>query len=173
MNIVSEKMHLRALEEKDCDMLLRIINDPDTERMLGGSSFPVSSVAQKDWLINKASGKNILRCAIVPADNNDVAVGTAMLTDIDEKNATAEIHIKLDLEVRHEGYGTQAINLLVKYAFEQLRLNCLYAKILEANIPSQKLFEKCGFSKEGVLRSRLYKDGEYKDLLIYSILKND
>lgn len=58
---------------------------------------------------------------------------------------------------RGKGYGTEAVTMLVKYAFEELRLNCIHANILSYNASSIKLFELCGFVKEGVLRFRIFK----------------
>lgn len=171
MNIIGKKVYLRALEEKDCEILLKLINDPETEKMIGGYSFPVSEIAQKDWLINKANSKNCFRCAIVPNDNDDNAVGTIILSDIDEKNATAEIHIKIIDDAKGKGYGYDSIISLVNYAFSELRLNCIYSNVLAKNEASNGLFKKCGFTYEGTLKSRVYKDGEYQDLYSYSITK--
>lgn len=174
MNIYGEKVILRAVGIEDTDMLLTLINDPDTERMLGGNSFPVSKEAQQKWISGLADEKNILRCIISDRKSLEPGLGTIILSDIDMKNGNAQIHIKMAEERgRHKGYGTDALQTIVKYAFNEMRLNCVYAEILEYNIPSQKLFEKCGFYKEGIMRSRVYKDGSYVDVLLYSKLQKD
>ena len=86
------------------------------------------------------------------------AVGTIILSDIDQKNATGHIHIKMSKDGgRGKGYGTDAINTMVQYAFEELRLNCIYANILTYNEAPIKLFERCGFKRDGVLRQRVFK----------------
>ena len=171
MNIFGEKIILRAIESKDNQMLLEIINDPDTEYMLGGWSFPVSQNNQEEWYNNLKNEKNVLRCTI---DVENTAVGAVMLTDIDYKNGNAEVHIKLSSSNnRGKGYGTDALNTIVKYAFLELRLHCIYAKISQKNNISQKLFSKCGFKEEGILKSRIYKKGEYIDLISYSIINNN
>ena len=68
------------------------------------------------------------------------------------------------------GYGADAIMAMTKYAFDELRLNCIYANVLSYNKISQHTFEKCGYERDGVLRSRVYKNGEYIDLFVYSII---
>ncbi|MCG2736987.1 MAG: GNAT family N-acetyltransferase, partial [Candidatus Methanoperedenaceae archaeon] len=64
-----------------------------------------------------------------------------------------------------------ALKLILKYAFSNLKLNRIYAKVFSQNISSQKLLEKCNFKLEG----RLRRDGKFKnkwdDLLIFGILK--
>ncbi len=174
MNIYGEKIVLRAITDTDTDFLLELINDPETEKMLGGSSFPVSKEEQKKWIGRLEMERNILRCVIAEKENVEQGVGSVILSDIDMKNGTAQIHIKMAKEKgRGKGYGTDAVGTIVKYAFHELRLNCVYAEVLSYNVPSQKLFLKCGFHQDGVMRSRVYKDGNYTDVISFSCLKSD
>lgn len=170
MNIIGEKVFLRAIELSDKDVLLGIMNDSETEYSLGGWSFPVSSLNQEEWIKAQKQNAHTLRCMINDKEQNKIA-GTAILSDIEYKNGTAEIHIKLVRDVRGKGYGFDTVKTLVQYAFNELRLNCVYAHINIYNIPSLNLFEKCGFVQEGVLRSRVFKKGEYHDVIILSIIK--
>ncbi len=171
MNIKGEKVLLRAIEPKDNSMLLDIINDGETEYMLGGWSFPVSQRNQEDWTNNLKSEKDTLRCAI---DVGSEAIGVVMLTGIDYKNGNAEVHIKLSLkDVRGKGYGSDALMTIVQYAFLELRLKCIYAKVSKHNGISQSMFKKCGFNEEGILKSRLYKQGQYVDVISFSKINED
>ncbi len=173
MNIVGERVLLRAIEADDNVMLLSLINDPDTEMMLGGNSWPVSEAEQLKWFDTQEKTRDILRC-IVSLKDDRIAIGTVILSDIDQKNGTAQVHIKMSKDGgRGKGYGTDAVETLVKYAFRELRLNCIYANILSYNEASVRLFEKCGFSKDGVLRARVYKGGRFVDVYAYSILQGD
>ena len=170
MLIYGEKIVLRAVEKADNTMLLSLINDPDTEMMLGGSSWPVSESDQLKWFEHQEHSRDVLRC-IVALQNDGRALGTIILSDIDQKNATGHIHIKMLKDGgRGRGYGTDAVKTMVRYAFEELRLNCIYANILAYNDASIKLFERCRFKKDGVLRQRVYKKGKFVDMLAYSIL---
>lgn len=173
MLINGEKIVLRAIEREDNVVLLALINDPETEMMLGGSSWPVSEREQIQWYEQLEKNRNILR-GIVALKDDSKAIGTVILSDIDHKNGTAQIHIKMTAgEARGKGYGTDAVKTLVGYAFRELRLNCIYAEILSYNTPSVKLFEKCGFQKDGVLRARVYKNGQFVNVYSYSVLKDD
>lgn len=174
MNIIGEKIVLRAMKLKDASLLMNMINDPDTEKMLGGNSFPVSLEGQEKWIASQVERKDILRCIVAKKDDIETGLGTVILSDIDEKNGVAQIHIKMDrLSGRGKGYGTDALNSIVAYAFHEMRLNCIYAEVLQYNIPSQRLFSKCGFHKDGELRARVFKGGTYVDAISYSILKKD
>ncbi len=173
MVIHGEKILLRAVEESDNAMLLSLINDPDTEMMLGGSSWPVSEAEQLKWFEHQERSRDVLRC-IVALKEDGKAIGTIILSDIDQKNATGHIHIKMSKDGgRGKGYGTDAVNTIIQYAFEELRLNCIYANILSYNEASIKLFERCGFKRDGVLRQRVFKKGCFVDMLAYSRLITD
>lgn len=169
MNIYGEKTILRAIEPADNALLLELINDPNTEKMLGGSSFPVSETAQAKWICDQLGRQDVLRCIVSEKQAPDKGIGTVILSDIDRKNGNAQVHLKLAQSGRGKGYGTDALKAMVDYAFRQLRLHCVYAYILSYNTLSQKLFQKCGFQMEGVLKNRVFKDGTYIDLVSYSI----
>ena len=174
MIIYGKKILLRALEVRDAQLLMEIINDPETENMLGGSSYPVSYDKQCEWIRNQKNDNGIFRAIIGLQSDMEHGIGTVILTNLDMKNGTAEVHIKLATEgVRGKGYGKDALETIVKYAFSELRLHCIYAHVLEYNTASIGLFEKCGFTKEGILQSRIYKNGMYVNFLSFSKVKDD
>ena len=173
MNIQGKNVVLRAISMKDANLLIELINDAETEKMLGGSSFPVSLEGQEKWISAQTGRIDVLRC-IVALKENEEGIGTVILSDIDTKNGVAQVHIKMDKQRgRGKGYGSDALNTIVNYAFGEMRLNCIYADVLEYNTVSQKLFEKCGFHRDGVLRSRVFKGGRYINVVSYSRLKED
>ncbi|MCL2470243.1 MAG: GNAT family N-acetyltransferase [Propionibacteriaceae bacterium] len=166
MNIAGQRIFLRAIEPDDNAMLLEMVNDPDTEYMLGGWSFPVSTTQQDHWTQELENASTILRCAI---DDHCKAVGVVMLNPIDLKNGTAEVHIRLASDARGKGYGADAVDAIVCYAFDELRLQCVYSHVSEHNIASKRLFLSCGFKEEGLLINRLYKRGRL--ISVYSLSK--
>lgn len=173
MNIQGKNVLLRAISMKDADLLMKLINDAETEKMLGGSSFPVSLEEQERWISAQIGKTDVLRC-IVSLREDEEGLGTVILSDIDTKNGVAQVHIKMDNQRgRGKEYGSDALNAIVNYAFDEMRLNCIYAEVLEYNTISQKLFEKCGFHKDGVLRNRVFKGGMYINVISYSRLKKD
>lgn len=160
---------LRAIELKDADFLREMINDPEIEYMVPGWSLPVSHQKQIEW-INELKADDIKFIVQLAG----VAIGMASITDFDYKNSVANLNIKIkDVKQRRKGIGTRVVRLLVKYCFDELNLHCLTANILEYNIASQKLFEKCGFKRDGILRNRVYKKGKYHNIYAYSLLRSE
>lgn len=173
MNIQGNSIFLRAISIKDANLLMELINDAETEKMLGGSSFPVSCEGQEKWITAQIGRTDVLRC-IVALKGNEEGIGTVILSDIDTKNGVAQVHIKMDKKKgRGKGYGADALNAIVSYAFDEMRLNCIYAEVLEYNQISHRLFEKCGFHKDGVLRARVFKGGAYVNVVSYSRIKGE
>lgn len=173
MYLLYEDIMLRAIEHDDLNLLKEMINDPEIEKMVVGWSFPVSTHEQLEWINNVNNDRNNVRY-IIDVDGIG-AIGMASLTSIDFKNGVANVNIKLknDDNIRRKGIGFRVIKMLSNYAFNELNLNCLVANILRYNKASQKLFEKCGFVLEGVLRKRVFKNGAFQDLLSYSLLRSE
>ena len=171
MNIVLGKIILRALEKEDMELLRESVNDPDMEKMVVGWSFPVSKVEQLNWYEHIIVDRTNQRFAI---EFEGKFVGISTLTEIDWKNRSAFHGIKsLASAPKCQGIGFDAVCGTMKYAFEELQLNRLFGGILEYNIPSQKLYKKCGWKEEGVFRQQVFKNNQYFDEIAVAILKSD
>lgn len=162
---------LRAIEEDDLDLLREMMNDPEIEKMTGVVGLPVSKRDQKRWYDN-LTNKDV-RLMIDTKEHG--AIGVVMLTDIDYRNSTAQFHSKIatSKQLRGKGYGTKATLALIRYGLLEMNLHLIYSQIVEYNVASQRVKEKCGFRKDGILRDRVYKNGQYYNLTIWSVTKED
>ena len=174
MKILGRFVTLRAIEMSDEKLLRDMFNDPYIEKMVVGWAYPVSKMQQENYMSKHfyAGEGNVLRLII--EDINNKAVGTIILGEIDEKNGTASIGIKiLGNENRGRGIGTDSIMALLRYSFDELRFNRVHTTFLDYNKPSQTAFKKCGFQIEGCMRQHIYKNGSYHDMLFAGMLKNE
>lgn len=173
MNIIYDDIVLRAVEEEDLEMLQEMMNDPSIEKMVGGSSNPISMQQQKRWFENLPNRSDELRL-IIDAEGYG-AIGTITITSIDWRNRTGELNIKIlnRSELRGKGYGTKANIGMIKYGFEQLNLYCIYGYYLDYNKISDNSREKFGFKTDGVLKNRIFKDNKYHDLVAWSLSRDD
>ncbi|MEY8283639.1 GNAT family protein [Lachnospiraceae bacterium 50-23] len=164
---------LRAIEKEDFDLLFYLINAPEIEKMTGGWCFPISHMAQGQWMETfRNSDKNI---KLMIELSNHKTIGMIMLTDIDWKNRNALLEYKMSapIEDRIKGDMLDAVTGMLKYAFEELGLHCITSLILEENKFSLKLCKRAGFVQEGILRDRIYKEGTYKNQIVLSLLKDE
>ena len=84
-----------------------------------------------------------------------------------------EIGFALVPSERRKGYGTEAIQLIVDHLFLTKEIVRIQAPTETRNISSQRALEKAGFSKEGIMRKSWYARGEYRDMYLYSILREE
>jgi RimJ/RimL family protein N-acetyltransferase len=84
-----------------------------------------------------------------------------------------EIGFSLILSERGKGYCTEAATILIDYLFLSRSLVRIQATTDLRNIASQRVLEKVGFKREGVIRKSMFIHGEWRDLMLYSILKEE
>ncbi len=101
-------------------------------------------------------------------------IGSAGIFRIDWTARTALMGLKIgEPTYWNEGYATEATNLLLKYAFEELGLNKLKAYIFSPNTGSYSVAEKAGFKRVGTIRNEGYVDGKYVDGYVYRIFRDE
>lgn len=171
MNIKGKFVTLRAMEKEDCEMVRQMFNDPAIEDSVVGWSFPLSRYAQEKWYESNYNGFDF---RFVIETEEDGAVGIATLIGIDWKNRRAEHGIKLaQQQNRAKGIGTDAVMAIMRYAFDELQLQRLDSAWFSDNVPSRKLYQKCGWMEEGIRRKYIYKKGQYRDLIVCGVLAED
>lgn len=79
----------------------------------------------------------------------------------------------LSIALTGQGYGTEAIKIVLRFVFEQLSLNRLQLEVFSHNLRGIEAYEKVGFVKEGTLRQSLFYNDTYSDEIIMAILKSD
>lgn len=169
----SKRIYLRALELDDYKVSINWRNDDTISSLLGGPKYFVSSETEKQWVQNTINQNKDIKLAICTIEDHKY-IGNVYLTNIDYVNRKAKSHILIgNHEYWNGGYGTEAMHLLLDYAFNHKNLRRIEALVLDDNIGSQKMHEKLGYIKEGVLRESVYKDGVYKNQIIYSLLKKE
>ncbi len=173
MELYGKKVKLRAVEESDIEMLRVLTNDPEFEKMIVGWSLPVSRDDQRKWYANIQNGLSRLRYTIETEE--DGPVGMIGLRDIDWKNGRAYgLGMRIaKKDIRTRGLATDAWMTLLRYAFEELRLNRIDGSALAYNKASLRVCEKVGFKVEGVQRQATYKNGAFHDVVVMACLKSD
>ncbi len=101
---------------------------------------------------------------------DDTILGQISLYNISFIHYRAEIGIWLGKQFQHQGFGTIALEMIINFAFKSLFMNRLQAHMFIENEGSQKLFQKLGFKREGLLRQYVKKNEIFKDVYCYSAL---
>jgi [ribosomal protein S5]-alanine N-acetyltransferase len=90
-----------------------------------------------------------------------------------EEPFRGDMGLWLGVPYQGKGYGTDAVKQILKYAFEDLMMEKVEAKIFVGNIGSRRIFEKCGFQLEGTIRCCAIKRGKFVDEWLFGILKEE
>ena len=104
---------------------------------------------------------------------DDQSVGGINLNSIDEKNGTFSVGMQIDRDHRGKGYGTAAMEIVLRYAFYERRLNKYYGSVLEGNIASATMLKKLGCVEEGRRRQMVYSQGRYHDEILFRLTKEE
>lgn len=173
LKLSGEHIFLRALEPEDLEFLYRLEND-EAVWEVSHTITPYSRFILQQYLDN--SHKDLyevkqLRLVISGYDNE--VYGLIDIFDFDPGNRRAGIGIIIADEAhRNKGIATEALTLVVQYAFSVLELHQLYANIGEDNIISIKLFSKLGFEKAGVKKDWNLVSGVFKNEILYQKFKS-
>lgn len=171
--LVGERVYLRALEVADAETLAGFSAvEPDTFMYRGRQ--PQSPLEFAVWLKGayKESPPAFVEFGVcLRAD--DRLIGQMGLGDLDWVNRTGETGSFLGGPFRNVGLGTEGKHLLIEYGFERLHLHAIGSTVFETNTRSAAALGKQGYRPAGRLRWNDVKDGVYRDLLVFDLLRDD
>lgn len=111
--------------------------------------------------------------AVVARDDRDVVLGGASLNGVDLSQGRAAVGYWLAPEARGRGFATRSVRLLAGWAFEDLGVVRLELTCGPDNRASQRVAERCGFTREGILPSHMPFKGGRRDTVVFSLLPDD
>lgn len=161
---------IRPLRQDDIIPMMEWMKDKNVTSNLQADFANMSEEKVKSFIENSQTDENV-HFAIV--DENDEYMGTISLKNIDNKSKNAEYAIVTRSVAHGKGYARLATQDILKYAFEELKLEKVYLYVSVNNIAANKFYQKCGFVEEGVFRKHLLIDGCLTDIKWYSMLKDD
>jgi RimJ/RimL family protein N-acetyltransferase len=101
-------------------------------------------------------------------------IGVISLMNMSKANESAELSVIVGYpDARHHGYGSEAIDRLLRYAFETLGLNRIGLSVFEFNVEAISAYEKLGFVAEGRFRHAIKRSDGFHDAILMSILKTE
>jgi ribosomal-protein-alanine N-acetyltransferase len=173
--LIGENIRLRPLKRSDMSKTLEWRNDLNLIRLTQGVRFPKTEMMESEWFeraLTDKSNRNIYFGIDEIATRE--FIGITQLNNIDWISRVCEFGILIGEEnSRRKGYATEAMNLLFRYSFDVLNLNKVSLKVTSFNDAAITLYKKFGFSQEGCLENNVFYDGEYHDVLILSLFRED
>ena len=171
--MIGENVFLRALELSDVQTLYAFENDTSIWNV-SDTVMPYSTFALEQYVLSAMESdiyaSKQLRLVICTCCDGK-AIGLADLFDFHPKHLHAFVGMLIDNKFRQNGYASEALQLLIDYAFSTLNLHQLACNLTPDNIGSIKLFEKHGFTLMGTKKEWLNIDGNWKDEYMYQLVR--
>ncbi|MEU7378918.1 MULTISPECIES: GNAT family protein [unclassified Streptomyces] len=171
-------LRLRAWREDDVPAVLKGLNDPESLRWSSMQAGPMDEAGALDYVATRAEhwrqGRHAPYC-VTDAVTAEV-LGSVELHKIEPRMGHAGVGYWLLPEARGRGTVTRAVELCVRWGFEQLGLHRIDLGHAVGNTASCRVADRCGFAYEGVLRGFLPAAGEpgtYYDTHLHARLATD
>jgi RimJ/RimL family protein N-acetyltransferase len=164
---------LRSPESRDAAALYAQKNDVEVASLLGGFSKGYSETDIAGW-IEAHRGRADEALFVIADGATNACLGHVGLYNIDHRIRSAEFAIMIgDKDAWGRGLGTEITAYMLDYGFGWLNLNRIELTVLSSNARAIALYEKLGFSGEGVKRQAQYKSGRYVDVYLMAKLRED
>jgi RimJ/RimL family protein N-acetyltransferase len=169
-----EQVWLGALNLSDAAVIARWENDSEFLRLMdSGPARPRSEAEIQRWLESAAKSRSDYTFGIRRVATDDL-IGWAQLDGIDWIHRSTSLGIGIGPRQHWDaGYGTEAMRLLLGFAFDELNLHRVYLTAFSYNARAIHLYEKLGFTLEGRYREHLERDGQRHDMLLYGLLRHE
>ncbi|MFI6478212.1 GNAT family N-acetyltransferase [Nonomuraea sp. NPDC050663] len=165
-----ELVRLRALEPADAEPMWRWNNDPDVTR----------------WMFRRhpeSLAQITRRFAALPAEpaffgieplGERRLIGSTRLRDLSPADGSAELDLRIgDRDFWGRGYATDAMRVICRHGFDELRLHRIALTVVAANVAAVRVYEKIGFVTEGVRRACFPRDGVWHDMVLMGLLEGE
>ncbi|MGH3388215.1 MAG: GNAT family N-acetyltransferase [Actinomadura sp.] len=169
---MSDDVRLRPVAEDDLPVLERFHQDPEAASVFGWFGWRAPGSWRRLWDENRLMTEDAGRLMVVRGPDRLGFVSWHRV----QTSLTSfcwSMGIGLLPEARGHGYGTMAQRLLARYLFAHTQVNRVEAATEIDNIAEQRALEKAGFTREGVLRGIAFRNGRWRDGVLYSVVRDD
>lgn len=164
---------LEPLAEQHLDAVAEVVLDPDVRRFTRFPDPPDPEFPAR-WIARYARGRDDGSCAAFAAvDHDGVFLGTGLAPHIDREGREMELGYLVAPAARGRGVGSEILRRVTRWALDEAGALRVYLLIAVDNVASQRVADRAGYVREGVLRSMHLKAGLRGDTIVYSRLPSD
>jgi RimJ/RimL family protein N-acetyltransferase len=168
------QLHLRPFGQQDLDLFARFAADPSFVGPFQWHGFRSFNELRRRWEDDEFLTRDPRYLVI--ASEDDVLVGWIMWRDpqlFGHPGSAWEVGLLLTPDQRGQGLGSAAHDLLVHHLFESTAAHRLIANTDVDNLAERRCLERSGFRCDGVLRQAGFRDGRWRDVATYSLLRGE
>ncbi|MFD2045429.1 GNAT family N-acetyltransferase [Ornithinibacillus salinisoli] len=168
-----KRVYVRPIEKEDLDWFYHKALWENEGRRLTGTQAVFSRSGLQNWFENAVEDSGRIDL-IICLQKNDQPIGEMAMLDINHINRNAIVRISIfEKDYWGNGYGTEALSLLIEFGFEIYNLHRIGLDVFSFNKRGIKAYEKLGFKQEGIIRDELFYNGQYHDSILMGVLKDE
>lgn len=169
-----ERVRLTALRSDDSHTMARWYEDGEFARLFDANpAVPKSETTLSRWMDTSERDKDTFALAIRLLYSDEM-IGYVDIDGIQWTNGCGWLAIGIGSPTnRGKGYGTEAMQLALRFAFHELNLHRLQLSVFGYNEPAIRLYERLGFKREGAFREFILRDGKRYDMILYGMLARE
>jgi RimJ/RimL family protein N-acetyltransferase len=173
-NLTTERLTLRAFSADDVPAVARLADNPEISRNTLRIPHPYTKADARQWLALQEEESRAGTGAVfaITGKENGSLMGACGL-EIFPEHRRAELGYWLGRDFWGNGYATEAAWAVVGWGFGTLGLNRISASRFSDNPASGRVLEKVGMRQEGVLRRHVFRGGEFRDMVMYGMLREE
>lgn len=166
------RIYLRLMTAEDTENIIKWRNsDVVRKQFIYQKEFTVES--HENWIKTMIETGKAVQMMIV-LNEGDRAIGSVYVRDIDLEHKKAEYGIFIgETDCLGKGYGTEAAELMIEYAFEFLGIHKLMLRVYAENERAIKSYEKAGFKKEAYLKDDVYVQEKFRDIVLMAVINQE
>ena len=168
------RLTLRQLSRFDDQAVFEIRNDYQVTKYNTGDAY--TTIAQAQELIQSIRAEYVEKKTVrwgITLKPHDKVIGMVGFNYWDRIDHRASIGFDLRQDQWRKGIMSEAVQEVIRFGFENMGLNRIEADASIYNVGSMTLLQKVGFIQEGVQREQYYEDGNYHDLVLFALLKQE
>ncbi|MFL9835072.1 GNAT family N-acetyltransferase [Chryseobacterium terrae] len=172
--IETERLLIQKLDSEIMKQIFELNNDDEIRKILGITTeeefVRQKKIYQKGY---ESYNRKMLNFQIVEKKSSAI-IGNCGFHTWNLQHHRAEIGYALNAdEFKNKGFMKEAVEKIIEFGFEKMRLNRIEALIDENNTPSKRILNHFGFTREGNLRGHYFVNGVFEDSVLYSLLKSE
>lgn len=166
----TERLILRKILYSDKEAIYNYAKNPNVaEHLLWNAHQSTFDTIVFLNLIYDAYNKNEAAPWGIQLKDSDYMVGTVGFVSWDKEKKEAEIGYALTEELWNKGIVTEAVNKVLEFGFEIMKLDKILSQCNPENVGSFKVLEKTGFNFDGIIEEKLLVKGKYEDMKMFSL----
>ena len=173
-NLETNRLNLRRLNSTDVNEILALRSNPEIMKFIPRPLMKTKEEALEFISVMDANvTNNILLNWAITTKEEDTLIGMIGFYRMKPENYRAEVGYILSAEFHGQGIITEALERVIKFGFDEMKLNSIEAVIDPENYGSEKVLLKNNFVKEGHFKEHTFFEGKFLDSVFYSLLKKN